>query len=768
MKLSTKILITYAIVGTLLLLGFGYYASVSLRADRLESIHKTYVAQLHQVDFSVTTFLVQVRYDVLHLVSNATVRTRDDSGFTSFLDAVEETFEYDYGPTEQAIIEIFNAYRLDHPYVNSVYMGRENGSFVRSHPRARPTQYDPRQRPWYELAASNPDQVLRTAPYRSVTTPDVNIGTVKALVDEQGQFYGVVGVDVTLRNLTDFLSNFSLGPDTQLLLLDDTGIVLTGPDEQTRSKRYDEAGLDHMRAVMEGAEGYTSFQQDGEDKYLFYYTSPELGWKITAAIPYQQINRQVTAYVARFVGVLVLSLLLLSWLTVLAINHFVVRPIEKLQRSAKAIIQTGDLTHGVSVESNDEVGQLAAAFNEMVGSINRAAEELQESEEQYRSLVENVNAGVFRSTVAGRLMHANPAAIRIMGYDSITEAMAVPVLPLLQDPHDREEIIQRLENQEEIKNHELRLIRNDGTPIWISLSVTGQSDEEGRLKWLDGVFEDITARKEAEDALRRTRDELEQRVADRTADLEARNAELDAFIHTVAHDIKSPVAYVTGFAEVLEQEAGSLPPATVKRALTNILRGSRKMSNIVDELLLLAQVRSWEEIDIHPLDMGTLVGEAIESLLPLIEETEGEIVLPKSWPVAMGYSSWIEEVWLNYISNALKYGGHPPRVELGASLPAIDPGAPSMVRFWVRDNGPGLSPEEQASLFAPFERLNQVRVEGHGLGLSIVQRIVHRLGGEVGVESPSFERAGALVGSTFYFTLPAAAPSLQPGPPPTS
>ncbi len=106
----------------------------------------------------------------------------------------------------------------------------------------------------------------------------------------------------------------------------------------------------------------------------------------------------------------------------------------------------------------------------------------------------------------------------------------------------------------------------------------------------------------------------------------------------------------------------------------------------------------------------------------------------------------MEEVWFNYISNAIKYGGQPPRVELGADFP---PDAPGMVRFWVRDNGPGLTPEEQSRLFTPFTQVRHTG-RGHGLGLSIVKRIVEKLGGQVSVESQPGQ------GSTFFFTLPAA------------
>ena len=122
--------------------------------------------------------------------------------------------------------------------------------------------------------------------------------------------------------------------------------------------------------------------------------------------------------------------------------------------------------------------------------------------------------------------------------------------------------------------------------------------------------------------------------------------------------------------------------------------------------------------------------------------------MPDDWPVAVGYASWVEEVWANYISNGLKYGGQPPRLKLGATEQAD-----GMVRFWVQDNGPGLEPDAQAKLFVPFTQLDQIRVAGHGLGLSIVRRIVEKLGGQVGVESKGIPGQGCL----FFFTLPSQA-----------
>ena len=226
-------------------------------------------------------------------------------------------------------------------------------------------------------------------------------------------------------------------------------------------------------------------------------------------------------------------------------------------------------------------------------------------------------------------------------------------------------------------------------------------------------------------------------------ELEARNDELDAFAHTVAHDLKNPLGLVSGYADMLAADCDTMGSDQLRQFAQSVVQGARRAVDIVDSLLLLTSAR---KIDIVPqtLDMAEILIRVRQRLAPMIEEQQAEIVLPETWPRVESYGLWVEAVWANYISNAIKYGGRPPRVELGFSM---HPGS-RVARFWVRDNGPGLTEEEQAQLFTPFTRLHKDRAEGHGLGLSIVQRIVEKLGGKVGVES----QLGR--GSTFYFTLP--------------
>jgi PAS domain S-box-containing protein len=245
--------------------------------------------------------------------------------------------------------------------------------------------------------------------------------------------------------------------------------------------------------------------------------------------------------------------------------------------------------------------------------------------------------------------------------------------------------------------------------------------------------QEVEERNRAEEALRRS-----------MLELQARNGELDAFAHTVAHDLQNPLAVIISTADVLEEDLTSLPPEVVRRHLHNIAQSGYKMDRIIDELLLLAQVRKGE-VHITRLDMREIVAEAQQRLSDMIEIYHAEIRAPDEWPVAWGHGAWIEQVWINYLSNAIKYGGQPPRVELGAH-----PEADGSVRFWVRDNGAGLTREEQARLFTPFTRLDQMRARGQGLGLSIVRRVMDKLGGRVGVESSGLPGQG----SVFSFTLP--------------
>lgn len=256
-----------------------------------------------------------------------------------------------------------------------------------------------------------------------------------------------------------------------------------------------------------------------------------------------------------------------------------------------------------------------------------------------------------------------------------------------------------------------------------------------RIRSLEATYEAEKARHEAE-IYRLKNAALQEEITER----EKLIAELDAFAHTVAHDLKNPLSVIIGLSELVTERLRELGDEETAELAGDQLNMAFKIVRIVDELLLLASVRS-EEVKLGVLEMGVIVAEARLRLSREIEQSGAEIVLPDSWPAALGYAPWVEEVWANYLSNAIKYGGAPPHIELGATREG------DLIRFWVKDDGPGIPLAEQEHLFAEFNRLGARGRSGHGLGLSIVKRIVERLGGSVGVGSAPGQ------GSTFSFTL---------------
>ena len=185
----------------------------------------------------------------------------------------------------------------------------------------------------------------------------------------------------------------------------------------------------------------------------------------------------------------------------------------------------------------EEFGHVIRKDGEVVGLIGNVREisrqvefeeKLRRSEQKYRTLVENVNIGVYRNTEAGRFLQVNPAMADIFGYESVDELMRVRAADLYQCPEDRAKFLDEVRQSGYVKNRELRLKKKDGTPIWAAATGRATYDDDGRVRWVDGVSEDITERKTAEEQLRRMNKELEEGVARRTRELERANEELKA------------------------------------------------------------------------------------------------------------------------------------------------------------------------------------------------------------------------------------------------
>ncbi len=220
------------------------------------------------------------------------------------------------------------------------------------------------------------------------------------------------------------------------------------------------------------------------------------------------------------------------------------------------------------------------------------------------------------------------------------------------------------------------------------------------------------------------------------ATLEVTNKELDAYNHTIAHDLKSPLAIVNGYAYLLMDEPLS---DEGRKMVDTVAMVTHNMADMIDDLLKLASLRN-AEASVTRVDMGV----ALESALQRIEDRRQFVTVEGDLPPALGHAPWLTEVFANLINNALKYtpADRTPDIRVRGMVQG------TMVRYEVQDNGVGIAAEDRQRIFELFTRLpNEGTAKGLGIGLSIVRRVVERLGGQIGVDSAPGQ------GSTFWFTL---------------
>jgi Cu+-exporting ATPase len=377
---------------------------------------------------------------------------------------------------------------------------------------------------------------------------------------------------------------------------------------------------------------------------------------------------------------------------------------------------------------------------------------LRDSEQRFRTLFAQAAVGVaLIDSETAKFLQINQCYCNLVGYSR--DEMLRSTFQDISHPDDLQKDLDNMKllitGQIREYSMEKRYWRKDGSLVWVSLTVSPMWQPGEKPTTHIAIVQDITERKGAEAEIYRLNFELDQRVRQRTAQLEVSNQELEAFSYSVSHDLRAPLRGIDGWSLALLEDCGPQLDAQGRQYLDRVRSETQRMGRLIDDLIQLARVTR-AEMRWTPVDLTAIAQTIVERLQETRRERQIEFVIQPG-AIAQGDPQLLEVVLTNLLDNACKFAskGERPRVEFGSREEPPAPDAPPSTIFFVHDNGVGFDMKYAQKLFGAFQRMHKAsEYPGTGIGLATVQRIVHRHGGRVWAESK------VNGGATFFFTLP--------------
>ncbi len=433
----------------------------------------------------------------------------------------------------------------------------------------------------------------------------------------------------------------------------------------------------------------------------------------------EQKNKNIKMLQLLGQGSIILFLLIGGYVFALSITN----PLRKFTKSARAVSE-GDYSQELEISRNDEIGQLAHDFNKMRINLKGSFDLIDKQKEQYQSIFENAIEGIFQTSPDGEILKMNRAFAEILGYHSPEEMGTVASILEQQffvSTSDREILVNALEKDARVREFETRLKRKDGKIITVLINVQVIYDENRKVRFYQGMIEDISERKRIE----------EYKIAKEAA--EKSNQAKSEFLANMSHELRTPLNAILGFSQLMSHSENL--NVDQKDNLQIINRSGEHLLTLINDILDMSKIEAGQiSLNENGFDLYRLLDD-VHDMFKIKADEKGLAISFEHEPEVPQYvradETKLRQVLVNLISNAVKFTQE-GSVRVGVSAPEE-----SSLSFIITDTGPGIAPDDLDHLFDPFAqtRTGKMIHEGTGLGLSISQKFVHLMGGEIEIDS---------------------------------
>ena len=488
----------------------------------------------------------------------------------------------------------------------------------------------------------------------------------------------------------------------------------------------------------------THYTRDGNSVMALGRPIGGTPWFLIVEFPDQPLLAHSNQFLQRML-LIDFGLLVMGLAAGVALSRNITRPLRALTEAASTV-SSGDDIHAVDIRQNDELGKLANAFNGMVVKVRDTQRELERKVQERTLQLEAAPNAMLMVDKSGRITLANSQIEQLFGYDR-AELLGQPIEMLVPEryrgahPGHRQIFSGQPTARAMGAGRDLFGLRKDGSEVPIEIGLSPIQTETGSFVLASII--DITERKQAEEEIRRLNEELEQRVAERTAELQAVNKELEAFSYSVSHDLRAPLRHINGFSQALLEDCEDKLDDSGKGYLNQVREASHEMAQLIDDVLQLARVTR-TEMRREPVNLSELAASVVAELQERETRRKAAVDIETGLS-ARGDKRLLRIVLTNLMGNAWKFTSQ--RTEAQVTFGREQQNGETT--YFIRDNGAGFDMAYANKLFGAFQRLHTTgEFEGTGIGLATVQRIVHRHGGRVWAEGKVDQ------GATFFFTLP--------------